>query len=204
MPAKSSGVYAGISSDAVRAKTGKGWSEWFAILDDAGAAQWPHREIANFLHEQHCGDWWSQMVTVGYEQARGLRVKNQTADGFSASASKTVATTVAKLYDAWSDDKTRAKWLADSAAITIRSATRNKVMRIVWTDGASNIEVRFLPKGADKSQITIERRKLKNAKEVQQVKDYWGGALDRLKTLLERATAKAKPGKSKARSRAMS
>ena len=84
MPADGKETYAGISADAVRAKTGKGWAEWFAVLDQAGAAKWPHKEIASFLHEQECGDWWSQMVAVGYEQARGLRVKHQTADGFTA------------------------------------------------------------------------------------------------------------------------
>ena len=176
MPAKVRDVYAGIGSDAVRAKTGKGWDKWFAILDKAGAKKWTHKEIASFLHEQKCGVWWSQMVTVGYEQARGLRVKHQTADGFSASASKTVAAPVAKLFRAWFDAKTRAKWLPDSADITIRSATANKVIRILWIDGTSNIEVRFTPKGTDKSQVAIERRKLKNAKKVQQVKAYWSRA----------------------------
>lgn len=198
MPAKSDDVYAGIGSDAVRAKTGKSWAEWFAILDKAGAAKWPHKEIASYLHEQDCGAWWSQMVTVGYEQARGLRVKHQTADGFSASASKTVDAPIGKLYQAWSDAKLRAKWLPDSADITIRSATKNKVIRIVWTDGKSNVEVRFYPKGEGKSQVTIQRRKLKNTKEVQQVKAYWGKALDQLKALLDGAIVKAKTSMRKA------
>src|SRR5436305_706796 len=107
MPTKTKDTYAGISSDAVNAKTGKGWAEWFAVLDEAGAAKWPHKEIAKFLHEHACGDWWSQMVTVGYEQARGLRVKHQTADGFTAGASKTVDVPVAALFKSWTDDKTR-------------------------------------------------------------------------------------------------
>jgi hypothetical protein len=34
---------AGISDAAVQAKTGKTWTEWFAILDQAGAAAWPHK-----------------------------------------------------------------------------------------------------------------------------------------------------------------
>lgn len=187
MAAKRSATYAGIGSEAVREKTGKGWDEWFALLDKAGAAKWSHKEIATFLHKLKCGDWWSQMVTVGYEQARGLRVKHQTADGFSASASKTVAAPIAKLFRAWSDAKLRARWLPDSADIAIRSSTENKVIRIVWIDGKSNIEVRFYPKGADKSQVAIERRKLQNAKEVEQVKDYWGRALQQMKELLEGA-----------------
>lgn len=200
MPKKSES-YAGIGSDAVRAKTGKAWAEWFAILDKAGAKNWSHKEIAIFLHEQNCGDWWSQMVTVGYEQARGLRVRNQTADGFAAGASKTIAAPLPELFNAWSNAKTRAKWLPDAAAIAIRSATENKSMRIVWIDGKSSIVVQFYSKGTDKSQVTIERRKLKNAKEVETVKKYWTAALENLKILLEGKGSTAKTGKADVRTR---
>ena len=190
MPASSNDTYAGISSDAVRAKTGKGWAEWFTVLDKAGAAKWPHKEIAIHLHDRcGCPDWWSQMVTVGYEQARGLRVKHQTASGFSASASKTVAVPVAKLFAAWIDAKARAKWLPDAAKITIRTATKNKSVRITWSDGASSVEVNFYAKGTAKSQVSIERRKLANVKAVAQVKAYWSAALAKLKSLLEGAAA---------------
>jgi uncharacterized protein YndB with AHSA1/START domain len=182
MTATTDEVHAGIRSEAVRAKTGKGWAEWFAILDNAGAAKWSHKEIAKHMHELGCGDWWSQMVTVGYEQARGLRVKHQTAEGFSASGSKTVAVPLAKLYAAWTDSKTRAKWLSDK--IEIRRATKNKSMRIIWSDGAS-IDVQFYVKGPGKSQVTIERRRLANVKEVRQVKKHWTAALEKLQAMLE-------------------
>jgi uncharacterized protein YndB with AHSA1/START domain len=186
MPARSNDTYAGISSEAVCAKTGKGWAEWFAVLDKTGAAKWPHKEIAIHLHDRcACPDWWSQMVTVGYEQARGLRVKHQTASGFSASGSKTVNVPVAKLFAAWIDAKTRGKWLPDATKMTIRTATKNKSLRITWSDGKSSVEVQFYAKGTAKSQVTIERRKLANAKAVAQVKAYWSAALSKLKAMLE-------------------
>jgi hypothetical protein len=60
--------------DAVRAATGKPPEEWFALLDGAGAVEWPHSQVAAWLVEQHGIDpWWSQGVTVRYEQARGRR-----------------------------------------------------------------------------------------------------------------------------------
>jgi hypothetical protein len=37
---------AGISDHAVQTKTGKTWAEWCAVLDKAGAAKWPHKQIA--------------------------------------------------------------------------------------------------------------------------------------------------------------
>lgn len=89
---------AGISSEAVQAKTGKTWTEWFKLLDKAGAAKWPHKEIAELIHDEFgCPGWWSQMVTVGYEQARGLRVKHQSATGYSANVSKTIGVPIATL-----------------------------------------------------------------------------------------------------------
>ena len=102
---------AGISSEAVHAKTGKTWAEWFAILDRAGAQRWPHKEIAQHLHEKcGCPGWWSQMVTVGYEQERGLRVKNQSCTGvFTTNASKTIGVPLDVLFESWNDSKTRAK-----------------------------------------------------------------------------------------------
>ena len=196
MPADTHESHAGIRSEAVRAKTGRGWAEWFAILDKAGAANWPHKEIASFLHEQKCGNWWSQMVAVGYEQARGLRVKHQTADGFTAGASKTVAAPIANLFRAWTDARRRAQWLPDAADVAIKSVTANKSLRLLWTDGTSAIVVQFYPKGAGKSQVTIERRKLKSAKEVSQVKAYWSAALEKLKATLE-GGASATPGNGK-------
>jgi len=180
---KSDEVQAGIGSEAVRAKTGKGWAEWFAVLDKAGAAKWPHKEIAKHLHALGCGDWWSQMVTVGYEQARGLRVKHQVASGFSASASKTVAVPIAKLYAAWIDAKTRAKWLR-GARFTVRTATKDRSLRITWSD-ETNVDVMFFSKGPTKSQVAIEQRKLSSVKDVERVKKFWGGALEQLKQLLE-------------------
>lgn len=181
---------AGIASDAVQAKTGKSWDQWFSILDKAGAKGWTHKEIAEFLHEEHeCPPWWSQMVTVGYEQERGLRVKNQSCDGdFSASASKTIAVPIGDLFKHWNDTKLRRKWLPDSAKITVRKVNANKNMRITWPDDTS-VEVNFWDKGAEKSQAAVEHRKLKSTKDVERIKSYWAKALVALQTMLEGSTA---------------
>ena len=70
------------SDEVVRANTGRTWDEWFALLDRWGGAQRPHPEIARWLVEEHgVGGWWAQGVTVGYEQARGLRDPGQRRGG---------------------------------------------------------------------------------------------------------------------------
>ena len=93
-----------ISDEAVRAKTGKVWREWFAVLDAEGAASMDHMTIARHLSQEHAlSGWWSQMVAVAYERARGRRERHQTTRGFEVSVSKTLPVPVEALYRAWSD-----------------------------------------------------------------------------------------------------
>jgi hypothetical protein len=64
----------GISEEAVRAKTGVGWDEWFAILNAWNAPERGHTASARYLREEHGVDpWWAQSITVRYEWERGLR-----------------------------------------------------------------------------------------------------------------------------------
>jgi Domain of unknown function (DUF4287) len=185
MPAASSARAAGIGDDAVRAKTGKGWTEWFTILDKAGAKKWPHKEIAEFLADEHgCPPWWRQMITVGYEQARGLRVKHQTAAGYIANASKTIAVPIAKLYAAWVEPKLVAKWLPEAKKMTVRKATVNRSLRITWIDGNAGVEAMFYAKGPAKSQVAVQHGKLASTHEVTEKKEFWGERLDKLSQLL--------------------
>ena len=175
-----------FSDDAVRARTGKVWSDWFALLDAAGAAALPHKEIATLLVREHdLPGWWAQSVTIGYERARGLRAVNQKCTGdFAAAASKTVAVPLDRLYEAWADETLRRQWLADSD-FTIRKATPSRSKRITWLDGSS-VEAMFYAKGDARSQVSIDHRKLPDPAAVERSKTYWKEQLDRLKTLLER------------------
>lgn len=175
---------AGMSPQAVEKATGKDWDAWVRVLDRAKAHTWAHRDIAGWLHQKHeVPSWWAQMVTVGYEQAKGLRQKYQKAGGFSATASKTIATPLARLYQAWGDGQ-RNKWLKEST-MTVRKATLNKSMRITWSDGSTHVAVYFWDKGPGKSSVQIEHSKLPGASAVADKKAYWGRKLGALKTLLE-------------------
>ncbi|MBK8738169.1 MAG: hypothetical protein IPM02_00815 [Betaproteobacteria bacterium] len=174
---------AGISSAAVAKATGHGWDFWLSALDKAGAARLPHKDIVKILYDQ-LGlkkNWWVQMVTVGYEQARGLRKLNQKTDGFVAVVSRTVAVPITALFAAWEEGR-RGDWFPD--ALEVRRATRNKSMRITWPDG-SGVDVNFYDKGGSKAVVAIEHGKLPDEGAVAAVKDLWGSALDRLKSTLE-------------------
>ncbi|WP_234980892.1 DUF4287 domain-containing protein [Agromyces cerinus] len=83
----------GIGDGAVLDATGRSRDEWFALLDEAGATGWKHQAIASWLVTEHGVDsWWAQGVTVGYEQARGIRLPGQRQDGtFEVSVTRTIA-----------------------------------------------------------------------------------------------------------------
>jgi len=175
-----SGKVAGVSSAAVRAKTGKGWDEWLRILDQAGAKKMKHKDIAEWLRKNHIeSSWWSQMVAVGYEQERGLRQKHQKASGFEVGRSKTLPVSASALYNAWKDARVRRRWLGETG-IKIRTATPNKSMRLTWSDGTTIVAVQFYGKGRGNSQVAVQHTKLKNKKAGERMKRFWGQALDRL------------------------
>jgi hypothetical protein len=143
-----------------------------------------HKEIAQLLHKKHAvGDWWSQMVTVGYEQARGMRKPHETSRGYQASASKTINVSLSKLFNSWSSSAERAFWLKP-AALNISKETPDKSMRVIWPDD-TRVEINFYAKGPTKSQVALQHNKLKSEADVAKVKEFWAAALERLKTHLE-------------------
>jgi hypothetical protein len=182
-PATSPDKLNGISSDAVKKATGKTWPQWLKLLDAAGCKQMDHKQIVAVVSGEHeIGPWWQQMVTVGYEQARG-RQRGQKPDGFGFSVSKTIAASAAAVYDAWVDAKQRAKWLEDE--LTITKSTPSRSVRFKWEDDDTRGNAMLYPKGAGKCQITVEHNKLPTAVAAAKMKKYWARRLDELKKLLE-------------------
>jgi uncharacterized protein YndB with AHSA1/START domain len=180
------GIAPRMSDEAVKAKTGKDWKEWFAILDKAGARKLSHQEIVKYLHtKQGLGPWWQQMVTVTYEQGRGLRELHQKPGGYEISVSRTVNVPLAKLYQAFATEKARKTWLSEDGLV-IRKATTDKSMRVTWNDGKTSVEIGFYSKGDDKSQVAVQHSKLPDAKASAKMKKYWAEALDRLRKTLEK------------------
>jgi uncharacterized protein YndB with AHSA1/START domain len=173
-----------MSDDAVESKTGKNWSRWFKHLDASGAKKMTHQEIVAHLHDKHqVRPWWTQMIAVTYEQARGLREKHEKPEGYEISVSRTIATPIGEAFKAWTDEKRRKKWLP--ANLTIRKATKNKTLRISWEDDETSVAAAFLSKDPGKSQVVAQHMKLPNAKAAAKMKKFWREALDRLKASFE-------------------
>lgn len=172
-----------IGNEAVLQATGKGWDEWFRILDEQGAASLDHPEIVALLTKfEGVSGWWQQSITVAYEKARGLRKTHERPDGFSVSASKTVNASAAKVFAVWGDDALRAQWLAEP--IAIRKATPSKSLRITWADD-SHVDVYLTAKGEAKTQLSLQHRKLESEESVAPIKAFWQEALARMKQAAE-------------------
>jgi len=175
---------AGRSDAAVKAQTGCTWERWVKALDRVAAHTWPHRRIAQYVHEKYkVPGWWAQTVTVGYERIKGLRAIGQRRDGaFEATKSKVFAVPLPRLYRAFSDTRTRARWLPN-VDLTVRTATRNKSMRITWPDSTS-VQLGFSRKGVSKAQVQIQHGKLPDRAAATRTKQYWAERLAALGNVL--------------------
>jgi len=186
MAARKSTHQPSMSDAAVKAKTGKDWAAWFKLLDAAKAQKLEHRAIVMLLSKTHgLPGWWRQMVAVEYERARGLREVHQKTDGFSVSASKTVAVALSRIYRASATDAARKRWFPAGTFIA-SSVTTDKYVRGSWNVGA-RLEFGFYAKGSGKAQITVQVSKLASAREVERERVAWKAALAALEKQLNPA-----------------
>ena len=165
--------------------TGKGWEAWIAILDEWGARDRKHGEIALHLHDQHgVPSWWTQTVTNGYERARGIRAKHQQANGFTIYASKTFEHPLDTVFDAFLDDGIRAQWLR-GATLSIRTFQPGKLARFDVEGGPTRILVTFNAKAPAKATAYVAHERLADADVAEAAKGAWKARLAALKDFLE-------------------
>jgi hypothetical protein len=175
------------SDESIRRRTGRGWEEWFDLLDEWGAADRPHPEIARWVAEQQGVEplaWGAQAVTVSYERARGGRAVGEHPDGFAITASKTVAVPVERLFAAFEDDAMRERWLS-GAPLTLRTATPTRTARYDWEDGSTRVNVAFDGLAAAKSRVAVSHERLADAAAAEKMKAWWRERLRALEQVLE-------------------
>jgi Domain of unknown function (DUF4287) len=174
-----------VSDQKIKEETGRTWEAWLSILDRWGARDKKHGETADFLMTQHdVPGWYAQAITVGYERARGMRLKHQQADGFTISASKTVAVPIEVLFDAFVNSRRRNRWLTDGK-MSLRTKQANRSARFNWEDGSTRVNVGFLDKGPSKSMVDVAHERLSDPDEAETTKAVWRERLAQLKSYLE-------------------
>jgi uncharacterized protein YndB with AHSA1/START domain len=175
---------AGMADETIKEKTGCTWERWVWALDHVKAYNWPHKEIARYVHEKYkVPGWWTQTVTVGYERIRGLREKGQRRSGsWEASKSRTINAGASTVFKAFKQPKLRSGWLPNKVAE--RTSVPNKSLRLTWEDGTS-VEVYLTSKARSKSQVVIQHTRLPSRDAADRMKVFWAEHLERLATQLQ-------------------
>lgn len=186
------------SDAAVKKATGRTWAEWFALLDAFGAKDKGHQPSARHLWKDvGLSPWWSQMVTVEYERARGLRKVGQRSGGdWEVTLQRTIAASAGDCIAAFTDAKFRQKWVKGLKAplgkawATRRQATTSlgEVLRydVPAKEGTQKLDVTFTEKGG-KTQVRVQHRELATQDQRDALKEAWGEALDALAEHLAKA-----------------
>lgn len=183
----------GMSDAASLKKTGHDLAHWFAVLDRFGAVEKGHTASARHLYEAHDVDgWYAQGITVAYERERGVRGMNQRCDGaFEVSASKVMNATTKQVVKAFSDARTRAKWI-NEAETTLADALAKGVadkkskgfvvrpdgqarFRYKWND--TTVQLYMIPKSKEKISVVVQHTKLPSGDSVELYRGQWKTAL---------------------------
>jgi hypothetical protein len=174
-----------VNDAAVVNATGKALDAWLAILEERGAMSLPHAEIARLLHDDYgVPGWWTQNVTVAYEQAIGRREPGQLADGdYTTSASRTLPGTLDEVLDRWLARLAGADGLESvpfAADPVVGRTEKWRYWRVQLADGSrvsANISVKA--QGAS-CVLAIEHDKLAGKPEAERWKSFWKAHLSEL------------------------
>lgn len=196
-----------ISDAAVKKATGKTWDEWIVRLDKLGAKMMAHRDIARMLYDRKMikNGWWCQMVTNGYEQARGRRVLGQSEDaGFQIGVRKTLRVSPREAWRAITSPRGVKLWLGDVASLKfkpgqsfvtrdgtageIRTVRPGQRVRLTYQPrgmrAATTLQVTVIPRQTTQGTcISFHHEKLASAKERKRMRRHWQNVLQALQHL---------------------
>lgn len=187
-----------VSEEAVRRATGRGWSEWFAVLDRLGHGA-EHAAMAGRLRERHgLSPWWSRCVTLTYQRARGLRKAHGRRDGtFEVGVQRTVDAPRPTAFAAWTDARSVSTWFTTKARQDVRvgGAYRNadgdrgtylavdppRRLRFTWDNPGhcpgTVVEVTFAAAGPSRTVVRLRHSGLASEARAQGMKTGWTWAL---------------------------
>jgi uncharacterized protein YndB with AHSA1/START domain len=166
--------------------TGRNQAEWYSLLDAWGAPGRPFKELSAWLTGEHgVSKWWAQKLIVEYEQERGIRAPGVRQNGtFEVSASKTVAVSATRLFDAFVDPRQRRRWL-DGGSLRLRTSDKPRSARFAWHEAQSRVTVTVTRKDRSKAAVTVAHDRLHDSDEARSMKTFWRERLSELKELLE-------------------
>jgi uncharacterized protein YndB with AHSA1/START domain len=198
-----------VPSASVLKNTGKGWAEWIAILDKAGARAWDHKKTVAYLKTKHKQPfWWQQEVTIGYGIHTGKRVEGQNQKGeYSTTATKTFDCDAKKTWKLLLSPEGLKHWLRPQDAFEpkpgvvyetdigaygqVRTVVPGKRLRLSWQEPhwrkASFLQLMVFAKPKGKSMVAISHDSLATAEIKEPLHKRWRQALDKLALMAEGA-----------------
>ena len=173
----------GSNIEAIEKATGRSWEKWLEFFESIGAKDLSHTEIAKKVNETGTPGWWSQSVTVAYEQHIGRRKPGQRPDGkFDVSASRTIEGTMDETLDKWLElvediKEFNGVRLEGEPGISKTEKWRN--WRCALSDG-SRVVVGIYQKAPNKAGLGLAHEKLASAQLAEQQRSYWKSFLQKL------------------------
>lgn len=157
--------------------TGKSWEYWLDFLESIHAKDLPHDEIARKVNEHGANEWWSQGVTIAYEQHLRRRKPGQTCNGdFQVTVSKTVAGNMDEALAKWLEtvkDSSEFNGMKITRAGNVSQTKKWRYWRCGLEDGSAvSVNIQTKP-SADKSMLAINHDKLQNGEDVERWRTYW-------------------------------
>ncbi len=174
---------------SIEKATNKSWQQWIDELEENGAKELSHTELAKKLYGQLYGrienpEWWAQGITVAYEQHIGKRIPGQLANGlFELAVSKTVATSRSNCF------KQVEKWFENQSKLNgskfIRPRSTETPNRSNWRcDFSDGSKFAATVEGDNKtSKLILSHTSLPSKQEADEWKSFWRNVADKLAAL---------------------
>jgi hypothetical protein len=169
-----------ISDSAIQKATGETWQTWFDRLEQAGARDLSHKDIAaKLVSDYQVGGWWAQTLTVRYEQIIGRRQVGQSNTGlFSVSISKTVTGSIDEALHWWLK-KAQSRTEFNGVAIVTRSTTETEKWRHyrMALEDDSRVVISIYAKTPTKAGLGLQHEKITSADAAEAWRAYWKSLL---------------------------
>jgi hypothetical protein len=146
-----------MSDEAIRRRTGRGWEEWFDLLDEWGAG----RAAAQADR------------SLGLGGARDRRLGGAGGDRDLRACPRPARRR--RTRRRLRHQSPRRRWACPSIGCTKHS----------WTSGETRVIVTFTAKGEAKSAVALQHERLADAKEAERMKVFWRDRVGVLKEVLE-------------------
>jgi uncharacterized protein YndB with AHSA1/START domain len=192
----------------VNRATGRTWEQWIAFIDRHGGEDLDHKGIVKLLAHEGAvqSGWWQQMVTVGYEHAKGRRRTGETADaGFQVGVQRALPLGRQALWELLTSGPGLRTWLGSvrkptlepGAVLETRDGTRAEIrtlrsgqrLRLHYQPGAraraTTLQLSLsCPRNTpDRTTLRFHHEKLASQTQREQMRAHWRAVLDRLEAL---------------------